>query len=163
MYLSTTFAYLFILINKNVPNEYVFIFREVIKLSPGPSEETKQRKKKEDRKRKRKHKDTSLEVPLTNNNNIVHMPVPEFLSLIQCICGSSICDAILLTCMYCGTINHRSCYSILIERVTHICGYCSVVYSDSVKSIYSIQDLQCWLETHQNRVSVQKVGDQLLD
>ena len=127
------------------------MFREVIELSdsPGPSGAPNHKKKrKEDRRRKRKHKDTSLQVPLDDDKYVVHMPAKGLVSLIQCICGSSSWDPILLTCIYCNVINHGSCYSILstVERFTHVCGYCSVVYNvdctdDSIKSIFSVQDL----------------------
>ena len=57
-------------------------------------------------------------------------------------------DSIILTCVYCGVLNHGSCYSVLdiINNACHVCGYCSVVYNvscteDSVKNIYSIRDL----------------------
>ena len=112
-----------------------------------PKKKDKKKKKKKETKRRKKHKDTTLAEPIADNKYIVHLPVSNNY-LIRCICGSTSWDSIMLTCIYCGVVNHGSCYSILhgIDNVFHVCGYCSVVKNisctdDSVKNIYSIHDM----------------------
>ena len=107
----------------------------------------KKKKEKTDKRRTRKHKDTSVEHPIEDNKYVI--PVSKLShTLIRCICGSTSWDSVMLTCVYCGVLNHGSCYSILniIDNACHVCGYCSVVNNvmcteDSVKAIYSIRDL----------------------
>ena len=132
----------------------MFISREIVLLSDS-SDQSDGDKKRPAKKRRRKHKDTTLEVPIAENKYVIPISSSVLHSLIRCICGSISWDAILLACVYCGAINHGSCYNILsrLDNIHHVCGYCSVMNNvdctdDSVKSIYSVTDLSSADWTH---------------